>query len=389
MGKAMDFEKIRKARRRGIFLRRLVILAAIMIGIFSIMSLNNLLVHWQFPTLANNFLQGFGGPGFPLQAPGGTLRDVKALGSDIVVLNDSNLHLYNRRGRELLNIQRISENTILLTTGNRMLTYSNGSPAFQIHFQNRLIFEAEHDNPIISAALGARGNYALVSSTMQFTSQVTVFTERFEQYFQWSSSELVAMVALNARGTEMAAGSIGASGGQFLSTVFLFAFDNTEVVRRLELPGELILDLEYLSNDRIGIITDKGLRIMDAGTGMLINSYDISAGRIALARMSGEYILLLNENPEYRAQTVILLSAMGVELGRSEPETPVRDMQVGGGRVYVLTSGGVLRYGNGMNLTGEAQQTGIQRILLAGNALYYFTGDEIRVMDSSQFTMDN
>jgi len=385
----MDFEKIRKARRRGIFLRRLVILAAIMIGIFSIMSLNNLLVHWQFPTLANNFLQGFGGPGFPLQAPGGTLRDVKALGSDIVVLNDSNLHLYNRRGRELLNIQRISENTILLTTGNRMLTYSNGSPAFQIHFQNRLIFEAEHDNPIISAALGARGNYALVSSTMQFTSQVTVFTERFEQYFQWSSSELVAMVALNARGTEMAAGSIGASGGQFLSTVFLFAFDNTEVVRRLELPGELILDLEYLSNDRIGIITDKGLRIMDAGTGMLINSYDISAGRIALARMSGEYILLLNENPEYRAQTVILLSAMGVELGRSEPETPVRDMQVGGGRVYVLTSGGVLRYGNGMNLTGEAQQTGIQRILLAGNALYYFTGDEIRVMDSSQFTMDN
>lgn len=385
----MDFEKIRSARRRGIFLRRLAVLVAIMISVFAIMSLNNLLVHWQFPTLVNNFLQGFGRAGFPIQAPGGTLRDVKALGSDIVVLNDSNLHLYNRNGSELLNIQRISENSILLTAGNRMLTYANGSPSFRIHFQNRLILEAEHDNPIISAALGARGNYALVSSTMQFTSQVTVFTERFEQHFQWNSSELVAMVALNARGTGMAAGSIGASGGELISTVSLFAFDTRETVGSLELPGELILGLEYLNDDRIGLITDKGLRIMDAGTGRLINSYNISAGRIALARMTGEYILILNENPEYRAQTVILLSARGAELGRSELETPVRDMQVGRGRVYILTAGGVLRYDQSMNLTGEFQQSGILRILLAGNVLYYFTGDEIRVLDNSNFSINN
>jgi len=382
MAKATDFQKLRKRRQRNILLRRLFILVAVVVALFAVLSLNNLLVNQQFPTVVNNFIQGFGGSRFPIRAPGGILRDVQPLGNDIVVLNNTNLHVYNRNGRELLGVQHMSDSTVMLTSGNRMLTYTFGGTGFNIYFQNRMMLDGEHDNPIRVAALGERGNYALVSSTWQFASQVTVFTEQFEQHVRWDTSELVAMVALNPRGTEMAAASIGAQGGQLRTTISLFDFSTSSVKAQLELTGELILGLEYLNDAHIAVITDGGLRVINSANGRVINSYDISAGRLVLTRMNSEHILLLNENSEYRTQTVILFNTRGEELGRTEPGSMVRDMQVGSAGVYVLTAQGIGRYDHTMSHIEKVEQGGILRILLAGNTLYYFTEEEIRVLST-------
>ena len=371
---------MRKRRRRKIHLRRIAIFAVIVIAIFAVMSLNNLLVHWQFPTLVSNFFQGFGGPAFPIRVPTGAMRDVRALGGDIAVLTDANLHVFNRNGRQLLSVHRVNESTIMLANGNRMLTYTIGSPDFSVYFRNRLVHDGHHGDPIRTAALGERGNYAIVSSTWRFTSQVTVFDEDFEQKIEWNTSEWVAMVALSPRGNQMSAAVIDAQGGQLRSTVLLFDFEEGSQPVQLEFFDEFILGLEYLSDTHIVAITDRGLRIISAGEGRLLNSYDIRAGQIAMSRMSGGYILLLNENPEYRTQTVILFNTRGDELGRASPQNLVRDMQVGSAGVYILTAQGVARYDHTMQRTGETEQSGIMRILLAANNLYYFTNEEINVM---------
>ena len=376
----MDFQKMRKRRRRKIHMRRMAILAIIIIAIFAVMSLNNMLVHWQFPTLVSNFFQGFGGPAFPIRVPTGAMRDVRPLGGDIAILTDANLHVFNRNGRQLLSIHRVNESTIMLANGNRMLTYTIGSPDFSIHFRNRLVHDGHHGDPIRTAALGERGNYAIVSSTWRFTSQVTVFDDDFDQKIEWNTSEWVAMVALSPRGNQMSAAVIDAQGGQLRSTVLLFNLEEEGQPTQLEFIDEFILGLEYLSDTHIAAITDRGLRIISAGDGRLLSSYDIRAGQIAMSRMGGGYILLLNENPEYRTQTVILFNARGDELGRTGPQNLVRDMQVGSAGVYILTIQGVARYDHTMQRTGETEQSGVMRILLTAHNLYYFTDEEINVM---------
>ncbi|MCL2578885.1 MAG: DUF5711 family protein [Oscillospiraceae bacterium] len=380
MRQAMDFNKMRAHRRRGIFLKRFFILAAIVAAVFVVMSLNTFLVAWQFPTQVTGFLQGFGGPGFPIQVPGGVLRDVKALGNDVAVLNDSNLFLYNRNGRELLSVQRMNENTILLARGSRLLTYSNGSRSFQIHFQGRLLLDTDHTNPIISAALGERGNYALVSSPMQHASEVLVFSEQFELLFEWSTHELVVLVDLDPRGGGMAAGSVGARDGELRSTVSLFDMTTTNDPTQVEFRDELILALEYLDHTRLAVITDKGLRVINATTGQMIDSYNIQSGRISLSRISGDYILLFEEDPQYRLMTAILFDGRGRELGRAELEAGARDMQVSERGVYILTPVGVERFDHAMNPRGKVDRSGIHHILLAGNILYYFTAEEIGIL---------
>jgi len=356
--------------------------------IFAAGHLNTLLVNHQLPTLAQNFVGGIGGPGFPVRIPAGSLEQVRALGSDIAVINGANLHLYSRSGRELLSAQRVGQGAILLTAGNRMLTYTFGGQSFSIYFQNRLLMEAEHDSPIRAAALGQRGNYAIVSSTMQFRSQLTVFTEHFEERLQWNSTELVSMVALCPSGNEVAAGSIATEGGQLHSTVRAFALDRQDYIMRLEFHDQLILGLEYLNYGRIAVITDQGLRVIDTSAGRVIGSYDIGSGMVAFSRISDGYVLLLSENPEYRTQTAILFGESGQELGRAAVQSAVRDMQVGNRGVYILTAGGIIAYDHAMNELGKVAGVGIQRILLTPDTLYYFSYGEIRILGPVEIGME-
>ena len=385
MGKAMDFQKLRSRRRRGIFLKRLIILGVIVAGVFAVMSLNTFLVAWQLPTQVTGFLQGFGGPGYPVHLPGGALRDVKALGNDVAVLNDGNLFLFNRNGREMLSVQRVHENTVLLAGGNRMLTYSVGAPGFQIYLQGRLLLDGEHSGSILAAALGERGNYALVSSSIQHVSEVMVFDEQFEQRFGWGTRELVAFVDLDPRGTGMAVGSVGVRGGELRSTVSIFDITVEEEPIRVDFADELILSLSYLGHAQIAVITDKGLRVLDAARGNLLGRYDLTGGRVSLSRVSGEHILLYIEDPRYRQMRAVLFGARGQELGQVSLEMEARDMQVGGRGVYILTAVGVRRFDLAMNPQGKIERSGIARILLAGNVLYYVSQEEIAVFAQSDW----
>jgi len=377
---ATDFEKLRQRRRRTLFFRRLVVLAIVAGLIYSSQFVNTFLVEHQLPTRVTNFFGQIGGPGFPVRMPAGNLEQVRALGSDIAVINGANLHLYSRSGRELLSAQRIGQGATVLTAGSRMLIYTFAGQELRVYFQNRRLFEGEHDSPIRTAALGARGNYAIVSSTMQFRSQLTVFNDSFEQQFQWNSSELVTLAALCPGGSQVAVGSIDTRGGVFFSGVTIFALDREAPLSSLDFHNQLILGMEYISDGRIAVITDHGLRVIEASSGRVLGSYDIT-GDVAFSRLGDGLTLLLSETPEDRTQTAILFGVRGQELGRADIPLAVRDMQVGNTGVYILSAGGIKVFDHAMNERGKLEQVGIERILLAGDVLYYFVYGEIRVFE--------
>lgn len=379
--RVVDFNRARRKRRRGIFIRRVVVLAAIGGLISGAISLNHLLVGRQFSTRVVNFAQSLWGPGFPQTAPPGRIRDVRAFTGGIAVLTDTNLLLLGRGGQELPTSGQIGESTLMLVSGSRIITYTAGGSAFAVYFQNRQIATGETDGPIRAAALGERGNYAIVSSTMQFRSQVIVFTDRHEQHFRWDSpGELVSTIALSPGGGGMAVGSVSVSGGQMFSTVFMFNLGLEEMGESIDLHGELILSLEYTGENQLAVITDTGLRVIDTQTGQVVNSYDMSGGNPVFFRVADGRILLLYEAPEYREQTVVLFGGRGDILGSYTPEVAVRDIQIGSRGVYLLSAHGATSFDHRLNLTGEHIQGGIVRILLAGDTLYYFTDSVVGIL---------
>ena len=381
MGQATDFDKLRRKRRRGRLIRRIAVLVAVLLGALIVLSLNDMLVDVGVLHYINDFFADFGGDGYPIPAPGGTLRDAKSLGANIAILNDTNLFIYNKRGKELQGVQRMNDGTILLTAGGRALTYDVGSARFRLFSRSNILLEGESEYAITSAALGRKGNYAIVTSHKQFTAQATVFDPAFELEFQWSSNELVAGLALSPDGDSMAAGCVGAQGGVLCSTVLLFSFDRQNEIARLEFMDELLLHLEYVSDKKVGVLTDRGYHIMD-DTGKLAASRSFGGERLVESRFEGGAALLLCENPESRTQTIILLDKNGAELGVLRTGIRVRDMQLGAREVYLLTEEGIAVYDMELSHKQTVEAGGVMRILLAADTLYCLTPEQIYIVDT-------
>ncbi len=380
MSNAMDFQKIRKKRQRTQMFKRMGVLLGLALTLLVILSLNDMLVQEGVLTRMRDFFGGMGGSGYPIPAPGGILREVMALEGDVAVLNDTNLYLYNKKGKELLNLQRMNDNTIALAAGGRILTYELGGTRYKIHTRQSLLLEGEHEHAITAMALGERGDYAVISSSKQYTAQVTAYSPRFEMAFQWSSNEMVTGVALHPKGGRMAAASVSTWEGVLHSSVYLFAFDTDKELAKVDFTDQLILWIAYLGDNQIGVLTDKSYHILD-GQGNLLAELSLTGERpVALRSHKGE-LLLLCENAEARSQTLLLVDAKGKELGRLHPGQKVRDMQVGGS-VYLLTDEGILRCDKALSAVATSPMTGVNRILLANQVLYGFTAGEIRVLDS-------
>lgn len=376
---AMDFNKLRKKRRRAQTFKRMAILAAILLAIAGILSINRVLVNEGFTRVMRDFFGGLGGQGYPIAAPGGVLREVRSLEGDVAVLNDTNLYLYNNKGKELLNLQKMNENTVFLSAGSRILTYDVGGSRYQIHTRTNLLLEGEHDASITAMALGERGDYALVSSSKQYAAQVTAWDHRNEQVFQWLSNELVSAIAIHPQGGKMAAGALGASGGVLQSTVFLFSFQSDKEIARVEFSDQLLLQLSYLEGGNLGALTDRGYYVLDE-SGKQLGAHSFGGEQLRQTQFAGGDALILTEHSEARQQTLLLVDKGGKEVGRYHPDRPVRDMQTGS-QVYLLTDEGISRLNRSLALQGTYDSEGSQRILQAGGKLYGFTPEEIKALE--------
>ncbi len=378
MGATTDFEKLRKRRRRIRLIQRISALAGIVLLFAGILSLNDILVSGGTLARLRDFVGGLGGGGYPIAAPGGTLREVGALGGDVAVLNDTNLYIYNDKGKEMLSLQRMSENTVMLAAGGRVLTYDIGGNSFLLHTRQTRLLEGSHDQPLEAMALSESGGYALASPSNQYAAQVTVFNGRFEQSFQWLSNELVSALALHAAGDTMAAACLGATGGVLESAVCLFSLDYDRELARVAFPDELILELNYMG-DALGVLTDRGYHVLGAA-GERLASHSFAGEQLLLARFTGGYAVFLCENPEARTQRLLLFDAAGQLLATFSPDSRVRDIALGES-VYLLTDSEIRRLDPQLQSEGSLPAGGASRILLAGDKLYAFTAEEIRQYD--------
>ena len=367
MAKTVDFNKMRKRRQRTQTLRRLLALAAVMAGIAGVLALNNLLIEEEIPTRIGDVIESFGGSGYPVAVPGGIIRDVKNVGDNLAVLNDTNLYLYNAKGKLLNNIQQMGETGVVRTSASRVLAFDAGKKRYGIYSKSRQLLEQTLEHGIINAAINDRGDYAIVSSSNQFVAETYVYNRQNTEIFYWSSADhLVLDVAISPKGDRMA-------------VIFRFDSDKEEDVQRLELSDDMLLCVDFPESDRITVLTDKRYVVLDSHAKEK-GSYQFGEKHVAASETYGRDILLLLDSRDNKAKEVVLLGADGRERSSTTLEKPVRDMALARDRVYLLTEDGIITYTYKMQLKSKHDERGIRVIHSIGSKLYYMTEEEILVL---------
>ncbi|MDR2931808.1 MAG: DUF5711 family protein [Oscillospiraceae bacterium] len=383
MGKTVkvDFERARKRRQFLQSAKRFAILGLVTAAVVGAIILNNFLVDQGVSTHVSDIIESFGGDGFPIDLPGGIIRDTKSLGKNLTVLNDTNLYIYSPKARLISNIQQMTENTVLCANAGRVLTYDTGSKRYRIHSPSKLLAEKETEDSILAADLGTHNEYALVTSPSRFVAMVTVYNEKFEPvFYTYSAENHITGVSLSPAGDAMVTSAVNTDNGMLRSYVAYYRFNVEDEIARVTFDDSLILQMDFISEDRVGILTDRTYTITDQ-KGKELFSYALGDNPITAFASYGKEALIRTEYKEARRCDVVLLGAEGEEIWTLQLTNNVRDMCMDGKLVYILDDGGISVYDRNRERVSRLDLRGVSRIHLVGDTLYYFTQDEIKVLE--------
>ena len=278
MAKVTDFKKLkqRQARRRAF---KLAGLAGVILAIAYLLS--SLVNSPEFAGLSSLGDMIKGGPGYPIDAPGGKIKGMYQNDSGIILLNETTLYIHNTSGTEVYsNLHRMG-NPQVQTSGTMMLNYDRGSKTYAAYSRNNLFYNGSTDEAIRCGAISQNGCIAIATQTENAQTRVTVLDSRQREQYVWKTDNVVTALAMSDNGSAVAIASSYAQAGELKNV--LTVLKNGQEQNRYELANQLILALEF-DGSNVRCITDKNAFIL--GTeGKIIGQFDYKGQSLAAFAM--------------------------------------------------------------------------------------------------------
>ena len=278
MAKVTDFKKLkqRQARRRAF---KLAGLAGVILAIAYLFS--SLVNSPEFAGLSSLGDMIKGGPGYPIDAPGGKIKGMYQNDSGIILLNETTLYIYNTSGSEVYsNLHRMG-NPQVQTSGTMMLNYDRGSKTYAAYSRNNPFYNGSTDEAIRCGAISQNGCIAIATQTENAQTRVTVLDSRQREQYVWKTDNVVTALAMSDNGSAVAIASSYAQAGELKNV--LTVLKNGQEQNRYELANQLILALEF-DGSNVRCITDKNAFIL--GTeGKIIGQFDYKGQSLAAFAM--------------------------------------------------------------------------------------------------------
>lgn len=278
MAKVTDFKKLKQRQAR----RRAFKLAGLM-GVILVIAylLSSLVNSPEFAGLSSLGDMIKGGPGYPIDAPGGKIKGMYQNDSGIILLNETTLYIYNTSGTEVYsNLHRMG-NPQVQTSGTMMLNYDRGSKTYAAYSRNNLFYNGSTDEAIRCGAISQNGCIAIATQTENAQTRVTVLDSRQREQYVWKTDNVVTALAMSDNGSAVAIASSYAQAGELKNV--LTVLKNGQEQNRYELANQLILALEF-DGSNVRCITDKNAFIL--GTeGKIIGQFDYKGQSLAAFAM--------------------------------------------------------------------------------------------------------
>lgn len=373
MAKVTDFKKLkqRQARRRAFKLAGLV--GVILVIAYLLSSLVN---SPEFAGLSSLGDMIKGGPGYPIDAPGGKIKGMYQNDSGIILLNETTLYIYNTSGTEVYsNLHRMG-NPQVQTSGTMMLNYDRGSKTYAAYSRNNLFYNGSTDEAIRCGAISQNGCIAIATQTENAQTRVTVLDSRQREQYVWKTDNVVTALAMSDNGSAVAIASSYAQAGELKNV--LTVLKNGQEQNRYELANQLILALEF-DGSNVRCITDKNAFIL--GTeGKIIGQFDYKGQSLAaFAMYENGVALVFGDYEQDRKYTLASVSDDFYTLnGTTTFDDSLQKVKAIGNTILVLGGSSFHEYSAyDCELLKEETNESYYDIQPMGNSIYAMTTTQI------------
>lgn len=384
MAQIADIEKLRKKRSRKAFLKRLLMLllaiAVVFAAVISIRYAETLDLQGFLSDLVASF--GSGG-GFPVDFPGNTAHNMEQIGSDIAVLTDSSLYIYNGTAKQVRNVQHNYVNPVAKIAGNRVLLYDVSGYNFRIDSKSKTLYERKLDNKLIAADYASGGRYAILSEAQRYLSQLVVYEKDYTELFTWYSRDNYATgVDLTDDGRYAAVSALTTSGGMIRSSVIRFSVNSGEELFRAQFDDALICAVRQISKDRTCVVLDDRVSVLSAdGSASITYSF---YGRTLLAYeigSGGQVALLFAVDGSLEKTDLVVLDSDAAEIFSLSRLSGVQDFAFSGSQLLLCDSAGMRAFDrNGETVFMCGSDYDFLQTTAVGGRYYALTGTELQLL---------
>lgn len=384
----VDFQKIRKKRIRMKRLKQLATLLLIGLIILLALYLNDMLVRRNITSQIGGIVDSVGGEGFPASIPSGTVRDVENTGKNLIVLKDSNLYVYNPKGKMIKNIQQMNEKSVVMPVNDRVLYYNIGGREVVVTSATNEIARYETTSNIISATIGTSGEVAIITSPPDFVAQIQVYDNKAHSFYNRSFSEnLVSQCALSPKGKQLAVSTFGTNEGVLDFNLFIYPLATTDGADKKVIPlgDRIILDINFFQEDTLTILTDRDFLVYDTVKSQLIGSHSfLEETEIVEFRSYANSVGVLLKDTDTREYILSIINHRGTNVANLNLANRPLDFAMGDKSIYLLVGSTIEEYNYGLSLLSEYQAEQQERIHLIGDTLYLIGKSEITVLDQEK-----
>ena len=183
--------------------------------------------------------------------------DVRCQNNSVFCLNKSCLEVYSKSGNNLLSVQHGFSNPAMSLADTRALIYERGKTGYKILSNSAVLFESKSEQNIIAGNIARNGNYALVTYSESYVSQVTVYNKNNNSIYKWFSAKyLITDAVLNDSGNRLAVSVIYSDNGSLKSEIYVFKFDSVSSLYTLNVDGPINV-MKQINNQFFAAVGEK------------------------------------------------------------------------------------------------------------------------------------
>ena len=287
---------------------------------------------------------------FPIEIFGESNYQLEYSSDVLFLLNDAYIYLYNQEGGLLDSRQHAYSNAILKASAGKALIYESGGYKLRVEGKNKTSYSATMEHPIIFARISADGFVAAVTTSGNFTCELTIYDNKGKVVYVRECVERIIDISFMN-------GSVGAMisyvmeiNGALVTEFEKASFTSAEAKHKSNPVSSYCL-MSNIYNGGAVIIGDLNCAYFnDLGNIAMTYDYD---GKFAGCDISGESAAIILKNEERRKYSLVLIKNAQTFPVVINSDEEFRHVLIYNGLVYAMSGGSIRAY----DFSGQIRST--------------------------------
>ncbi len=261
----------------------------------------------------------------------------------LAVAGNTSVTIFSANGRQLVSSTVQYRDPTAIGAGKYLLVYEMGGTQYSLYNSDAQIHTGKTEFPISGAVVSDSGMYALVTSSADTTSVVSLYTNRFQLINRYNKSGYVMGVAIDAKGEKVAILTSTPNNGLFSTAVTLAAPGEKNAIAETVISSSIGISCVFTEGGKLAALCRDGVTYL-SGEGNVTVSHPFEGDQPARFSMGEDGIaVVLKKNTVSSKNIAIVFDKNGEQVYNKTIAEDMMEMVFCNGTLFWMTESGVWR----------------------------------------------